>query len=163
TQDVEHGSALVAWNESQKGAPFTVLHISDAVAELSAASATRLTKVGAPVTSYVGTAVDSVDQVVPKLNKYALHFAFLDPYNLAHLPFEIIKKLASLERMDILMHVSLLDLQRNLKKYLTSTKSCPLDTFAPGWREKVGSLRDEKQVRGRVMEHWRGLIKGLGL
>ena len=118
----------------------------------------RLKKNCAPVFSETGSAIETVDRVISKLNPYALHFAFLDPYNLDALPFDVIRKLAGLKHMDILIHVSIQDLQRNLQRYIEKTNS-PLDSFAPGWREHVDISRPSKLVRAKILEHWRGLLK----
>jgi three-Cys-motif partner protein len=103
-----------------------------------------------------------VDKVIADLNPYALHLAFLDPYGLDGLPFDLIRKLAKLERMDILMHISVQDLNRNLRKYIDKPRS-PLDQFAPEWRSTVDIARDDKIVRGKIFEHWRGLLKTIGM
>lgn len=65
-----------------------------------------------------------------RLNAYALHFAFVDPYSLGVLDFDILRKLAKLRRMDMLIHVSVQDLDRNLRKYIAKANSS-LDSFAP--------------------------------
>ena len=60
-----------------------------------------------------------VEQVLAKVNKHAYHFAFLDPFNLGNLSFEVIQKLSRrLKHVDILAHVSVLDLNRNLRRYI---------------------------------------------
>jgi three-Cys-motif partner protein len=89
--------------------------------------------------------------------------AFLDPYNLRALPFDVLRKLAALERMDILVHVSIQDLQRNLRQYINEGEGSPLDAFAPGWRAKVDTTRQDNLVRAKLYEHWRSLIAGLGM
>ena len=80
------------------------------------------------------------------------------PYNLEDLPFDIIRKLAKLNRMDILIHVSIQDLQRNLQRYIESENS-PIDSFAPGWRKQVDVSRSPKMVRAKILEYWRGLLE----
>jgi three-Cys-motif partner protein len=156
---VIHGSPLVAWHQAVDGAAaFTQIHVSDADPKLSAAVEERLKKVHAPVFPETGPATETVDRVISKLDPYALHFAFLDPYNLGDLPFDIIRKLAGLKRMDILIHVSLLDLQRNLQRYIESENS-PLDSFAPSWREHVDVSRAPRMVRAKYLEYWRSLLK----
>jgi len=45
---------------------------------------------GLQPTTFVGAAEQAVQQVASKLDKFALHFAFLDPYNLNDLPFSIL-------------------------------------------------------------------------
>ena len=152
------GSPLVAWHEAvDGGAPFTQIHVADADPQLSAAVEARLRKVGASAFAETGPAAETVNRVISKLDPYALHFAFLDPYNLGDLPFDIIRKLAGLKRMDILIHVSIQDLQRNLRRYIESENS-PLDSFAPGWREHVDVSRAPKLVRAKYLEYWRGLL-----
>ena len=129
---VTHGSPLVAWLESARTkTAFTEVHVADADPRLIAATEARLRREGAPTHPETGTAEQTVTRIVRKLNRHALHFAFLDPYNLAALPFEVIKHLAELKRMDILIHVSLQDLNRNILRYLEAAHS-PVDIFAPG-------------------------------
>lgn len=154
-----HGSPLVAWYESINGnSAFTQVHVADGNPQLSKAVDARLKRIDAPVYAEIGPAIETVDKIVPKLDPYALHFAFLDPYNLGDLPFDIIRKLAGLKRMDILIHVSIQDLQRNLQRYIENRNS-PLDNFAPGWREHVDITRGPKLVRAKILEYWRGLLK----
>lgn len=153
------GSPLLAWREAvDRGAAFTQIHVADANPELSEAVYARLKKVQAPVFSETGPAAETVDRVISKLNPHALHFAFLDPYNLKNLSFDIIRKLAELKRMDILIHVSIQDLQRNLQRYIDG-KNSPLDAFAPGWRTQVDVSRAPNLVRGKILEYWRSLLK----
>jgi three-Cys-motif partner protein len=165
TQDVRPGSPLVAWLESKRDlAPFTEVHVADADPRLISAADARLRREDAPVLSAeFGPAAEIVDRIVARLNPYALHVAFLDPYNLRALPFDVIRKLATLERMDILVHVSIQDLQRNLRLYIAEGQGSPLDTFAPGWRYKVDTTRPDNLVRAKLYEHWRNLIADLGM
>ncbi len=153
-----HGSPLVAWHEAADGsAGFTQIHVADANPQLSEAVDARLKRIHAPVFVETGPATETVDRVVSKLDRHALHFAFLDPYNLKALPFEIIRKLAGLKRIDILIHVSIQDLQRNLQRYIDRENS-PLDVFAPGWRAHVDISRPPKLIRAKFLEYWRGLL-----
>ncbi len=158
-KEIIHGSPLVAWHEAVDcGVAFTQVHVADADSRCKEAVEARLKRVNAPVFAETGPANETVDRVIAKLNPYALHFAFLDPYNLADLPFEIIRKLAGLKRMDILIHVSIQDLQRNLRRYIASDNS-PLDSFAPGWRSEVDTKRSAGLVRAKIFEHWRKLLE----
>jgi three-Cys-motif partner protein len=164
TGEVMAGSPLIVWEESvARKTQFSAVHISDANATLSDAASSRLKAIGAPVSANTGLAEQIVERVIPQLNPYALHFAFLDPYSLSALPFFVIQRLATLERMDILIHVSSQDLNRNLMRYARQANS-PLDRFAPGWKEAVGDLaRSEVLIRGKILEHWRTLLKGIGM
>lgn len=152
------GSPLVAWQESVRSkTPFSQVHIADADPRLVEATTARLRNVGATVEREKGVAEETLTRIMPKLNRFALHFAFLDPYNLESLSFELIRKLATLQRMDILIHVSLQDLNRNLLRYV-ERESSPLDSFAPDWRAHVDDARSLEHVRGKLFEYWRSLV-----
>jgi hypothetical protein len=104
----------------------------------------------------------AVESIIYALNPAGLHFAFLDPYNLESLPFSITQKLAALPKMDLLIHVSVFDLQRNLRRYLDDGRV--LDSFMPGWRDSVDVNRSNQQaIRAGLLQHWRGLIRDLGI
>jgi hypothetical protein len=47
----------------------------------------------------------------------------------------LIRQPAGLNRIDMLIHVSVHDLQRNLRRYANREDST-LDRFAPGWRDR---------------------------
>ena len=161
--EAAHGSALVAWHEGvHGGAPFTQIHVGDADAELLAAVEARLTKVDAPVFAETGLATATADRVIAKLNPYALHFAFLDPYNLKSLPFDVIRKLCRMKRIDILVHVSIQDLQRNLRIYINAERSV-LDAFVPGWRSHIDVSRPDSLIRAKILEYWRSLLQAEGM
>ena len=163
TAEVLDGSPLLAWKTAVEAqAPFSSVFVADANADLCSAPATRLATLNAPVKPHVGEALTVVDSVIAALNPYALHLAFLDPYGLEGLPFVLIQKLAKLEHMDILMHISVQDLNGNLRKYIDMQVS-PLDQFAPKWRSLVDVSRDDKLVRGKIFEHWRGLLRTIGM
>ncbi|MCZ7563083.1 MAG: three-Cys-motif partner protein TcmP [Burkholderiales bacterium] len=163
TTEVIDGSPLVAWRQSfADGVPFTSVHIADAHPQLVEATCIRLKSADASVHEDVGKAASVVDRVIARLDPYGLHFAFLDPYGLKDLPFEVLRRLASLKRMDMLIHVSVLGLQRNLKPFARS-RACALDSFAPGWRSAVDPRHIDANARARVLAHWRDLLRSLGV
>jgi len=163
TQEVIDGSPVVAWLESVRcNAPFSKVLIADHNEQLLKACEARLLKHGAPVVTFFGDAQNTVDALIRQLDPHGLHFILLDPYNLESLSFGIVRKLAALKRADILMHVSAVDLQMNLRLYMSRDTS-PLDSFAPGWRAHVPSSSDDVMVRGKILEHWRNLLKLEGL
>ena len=55
--------------------------------------------------------------IVRKMDLAGLHFAFLDPHNLGALSFDLFQTLSKLKRIDIIVHVSVSDLQRNVDRY----------------------------------------------
>jgi three-Cys-motif partner protein len=155
------GSPLVAFKAAQRsGTKFSELHFNDLDSENVDALRQRIGRLGGAAQFYNEAASTAVDRVTYALNPAGLHFAFLDPYNLESLPFSIIQKLAKLSRMDMLIHVSIFDLQRNLRRYLSEGRV--LDSFMPGWRDAVDVNRGDQAVRTALLRHWLGLIKGLG-
>jgi len=156
------GSAVAAWKISQeKGAPFSEVYVADRDGNRRAATVARLSRLGAPVRELTGEAVNAAAEVARTINPYGLHFAFVDPFNLGALDFRIIQSLATLKRIDMLIHVSAMDLQRNLGINIGADGSA-FDSFAPGWREKVDLARPQQAIRQQVVEYWRDLVAGLG-
>jgi len=158
------GSPLVAHREAQRGGVgFTALHIADLEQAKVDAATQRLNKLQANVHPWVGPATETVHQVLGAISPAGLHIVLLDPFGLEQLPFTVIETLArGLQRVDLLMHVSLMDLQRNFRRYLESS-DCGLDAFCPGWRDKVSDRMTEREARRRVLQLWVGKIRDLGL
>jgi len=156
------GSPLVAYKAAKKSRTnFSELHFNDIDAENVSAVRHRIAKLGGAAKFYNDAAETAVDKIIYALNPAGLHFAFLDPYNLQSLPFSIIEKLARLPKMDLLIHVSIFDLQRNLRRYLDDGRV--LDRFMPGWQETVDTKTTNQQaIRAALLGHWRGLIRNLG-
>jgi len=157
------GGVVSAWKKSlEGGAPFSKIFISDIEDKRREAAAVRLRQLNAPVEDLPGTALEAVQQIVPSLNPYGLHFAFLDPFNLGTLDFGIIRALSTLKRIDILVHVSQMDLQRNLVTNALSKKSA-FDFFSPGWRDKVDIARGNQEIQQQIIHYWRELVANLGV
>lgn len=163
TGELIDGSPMVAWQAGGRhGDQFAEFFLADDAPENVAAAQHRLESRGAKVSAYAGKAEAVVGKVAAALDPYGLHFAFLDPFNLDDLPFSVIEELSRLKRMDLLIHVSAMDLKRNLHVYLDSGPDTPLDRFAPGWRKAVDGRQRNEIVRLGVLEHWKGLISKLG-
>jgi three-Cys-motif partner protein len=160
TNRIIDGSPLVAYNAAQaSGVPFTEIHLNDFDAEKSAAVDKRIRTLGGTPVCYNDPANIAVDKIVAAVNPKGLHFAFLDPYNLEGLSFDIIRKLSKL-KVDLLIHVSVHDLQRNLDDY--SRPDDVLDTFAPGWRDQVDPNQSINSFRAALMDYWLAEIQKLG-
>jgi three-Cys-motif partner protein len=115
------GSPVAAFKKAQGSlAPFTGLHISDADPILLSASEQRLARLQAPVHAEPGPASIALPKIVQKLNPAGLHFAFLDPHNLGTISFDLFEELAKLKRIDVIVHVSLSDIQRNADRYASA-------------------------------------------
>ena len=68
----------------------------------------------------IGLAKDTAAQIANRLSEHGLHLIFLDPFNLEDLPFSVIQTFAAFKYVDMLIHVSAQDLQRNLGRYSAS-------------------------------------------
>ncbi len=158
TEEWVDGSSLVAWKTSREmRAPFSRVFVADIDEERKSAATERLLRDSAPVSQLEGSAVEAAQQFVERANPAGYHFAFIDPYNLGELNFDIFKALLRLKHIDILVHFSLMDFRRNFGIYSESENS-RLDAVAPGWREKVTS--SSPHGRDMFFEHWRTLIAG---
>jgi three-Cys-motif partner protein len=157
------GSPVAAFKKAQGSlAPFTSINISDADPELLATAEKRLSALGAPVRAIPGPASSALPKIVQALNRYGLHFAFLDPHNLGTLSFDLFESLAKLKRIDIIVHVSLSDLQRNADRY-TSGAYDQFDTFASGWRDHVRADMNQNSLRAAIIQYWSDKVMKLGL
>jgi three-Cys-motif partner protein len=158
-----HGGAIIGWQHSRlSDAAFTACLVGDLDAERALACQARLKAFGAPVKSFVGPAEETVDQVLKAIPTGALCLAYLDPYNLQHLDFSIIKKLAKLEYVDFAVHFSTMDLRRNVLMEFNPERA-RFDLTAPGWRDRIDPMAF---VRGDADEaffdYWCSLVKDLG-
>ena len=157
------GSPLVAFNCARDGGvPFSEIHLADTSETSCAAAAERVANAGGAASTYFGRAEDTVVSIVKRLNPYGLHFALLDPYNLQDMPFSTIEVLSQLKRIDLLIHVSAQDLQRNLDSYIKLGDD-RLEQFAPGWRDKIDLNQSQRAIRAALLAHWAAKIAGLGL
>lgn len=157
------GSCLAAWKESVRvGSPFSRVIVADSDEERLSLAEARLRSAGAPVTVVQGRAENTALHIVEGVNPYGLHFAFLDPYNLGAFDFNVIRALADLDRIDMLIHVSRMDLQRNLGFNIGAQQSA-FDAFAPGWRQAVNLGQSQPKIRRDVFEYWRSLVAETGV
>lgn len=156
------GGVVAAWKKSCEGrAPFTQIYIADLDAQRRRAAAERLRRLNAPVIEIDGAAAQAVKEIVTQPNTtHALNLAFLDPFDLANLSFDIIVALASLKRIDMLIHVNQMDLQRNAVSYAVSDESA-FDSFAPGWRDKISIAQSHQALRRQVFQYWREKVAAL--
>jgi three-Cys-motif partner protein len=105
------GSAVSAWKIGQEGrTPFSEILVADIDQIRRTVCVERLRRAGAPVRELNGSAIEAAKETITSVDQYGLHFAFLDPYNLGELDFSIIQTLLQLKRIDMLIHVSVMDL-----------------------------------------------------
>ncbi|MBI4683944.1 MAG: three-Cys-motif partner protein TcmP [Nitrospirae bacterium] len=88
-----------------------------------------------------------INELVETLSQkpYRYHFAFVDPFGPDGLKFETFRKLAKLNKMDILLHFPIGSIKRNLGAWLRS-KSTILDDFlgTDKWRKRIEGLSTDK-------------------
>jgi three-Cys-motif partner protein len=156
------GSPLVAWKESQRTATeFIEVHMCDEQAAFCKIVDQRLTALGAKVKTHPLKADAAARRVARLLEHTAINVAFLDPFNLGDLPFTIIETFSQLRRIDLIVHVSAMDLIRQLPGALAGQLTT-LDNFAPGWRQALGASTNDEEARGKFIEYWLQKTRGLG-
>lgn len=156
------GSAVAAWKKSREdGAPFSHILIADKDAEAVDACRMRLEALGAPVRAFNGDAADVALAIEETPTPYGLNLAFLDPYNI-DLDFEIIRILARVRRMDMMIHLNQMDMQRNLVSLAKEINETRLDRFVPGWRDAIDKGAPRATLEHRIYEYWRQKVRALG-
>jgi three-Cys-motif partner protein len=70
--------------------------------------------------------------------------------------------LAKLKHVDILVHVSVSDLQRNADLYSSEVQR-QFDEFAPEWRKHLSLDANLQSFRAAMIEYWSDLVERLGL
>lgn len=109
------GGSVVAWRQSQASqTPFGKIFVGDIDPTRSKACEARLSALGAPVRRFDGPADETVFEMVKAVPQGALCLVYLDPYNLALLSYPMIKALATLPKVDFIVHFSTMDLKRNV-------------------------------------------------
>jgi three-Cys-motif partner protein len=156
------GGALVAWHQSVASqCSFTSVMVGDLSKLRAHACEARLRAAGAPVQRFDGAAIETVPRMVAAVSQGSLCLAYIDPYNLEHLSFSIIEKLAELPHVDFAVHFSLMDLTRNVDMELDPAR----DRFAgalPGWRDRVPSGTSKTSLAAWFFQDWCNKITGLG-
>lgn len=156
------GGAVVAWRQSVGcGAPFTQMIVGDLAPDRALACEARLSALGAPVERFTGPATVTIKKMRALIpDRSSLTLAYIDPYNLEYLSFEIIKVLADLKHVDLLVHFSTMDLTRNVDLELDDSRA-RFDDAAPGWR-RHSVLTPKSQLPSQFFDYWRGLVINLG-
>lgn len=159
-EQVMDGSALVAATEADKRHSFSEIHVADADAESVSACFERLkSRTQSDLFRYAGPATSTAKQVVSKLNPWGYHVAFLDPYGLDALPFTVVQELARINRMDLIMHISEMDMQRNV---IGKQDLRMLEAFAPGAAAAIDLSQSAFNLKLQIIAHWKELLKQLG-
>lgn len=163
TGEMVDGGCVAAWRKSvASGAPFSKMILGDIDEDRLALAKSRLERLGAPVVALAGAAAETAPLAIQECPVGALNFAYLDPYSLGTLDFTIISTLAKLYRIDVMVHVSQMDLQRNFDRNSLKDRSA-LDAFAPGWRKEVDTSSTQRTSRQAYFEYWKRLVQSTGI
>ena len=157
-----HGGALIAWHQSIKSqCNFTKVIVGDIDEQKLEACRIRLQNAGANVSAFIGSAKETVPEMIKAIPSGSLCLAYLDPYNLKYLSFSIIKALAALPKIDFVVHFSLMDLNRNIDIELGERDR--FSDASPDWkiREKKESI-SKANLGTWFFNDWTNLIKQLG-
>jgi three-Cys-motif partner protein len=156
------GGAIVAWRALAATAPFTRMLVGDIAEERASACQQRLAALGASAVAFPGPALATVKNMVASVPRRSLCMAYIDPYNLRLLDFEILRTLATLEKLDLAINFSVMDLHRNVDMELDPTRA-GFDAAAPGWRDQPWARTSNLAgVAGNLFNYWCELVKGLG-
>ncbi len=155
------GGCTLAARTLATHAPFTAMMVGDIDADRADASRRRLEAIGAPAQAFAGPALETVPKMVAAVPKGALCFAYLDPYNLELLDFELLRELSRL-KVDLAINFSTMDLIRNVEAEFDPDRA-RFDGTAPGWRTdaEIRSL-SRQSVPVAFFRYWRRLVEGLG-
>lgn len=157
------GGAVVAWRESLAGGfPFTRMLVGDLEGAKARACAARLQALGAPADAFEGPASETLPRMLAQVPRGpTLCMAYLDPFNLEHLSFDLFERLAQL-RCDVLAHFSLMDLARNVDMELDPDRA-RFDAAAPGWRQQPWAATSAKaSLIVPFFAYWQQQVQGLG-
>ena len=106
--------------------------------------------------------MDTVPKMVAAIPQGALCFAYLDPYNLELLTFELLSTLARLKKVDLAINFSTMDLARNAELEFDSDRR-RFDGTAPGWQEVPAIAQSSKaNMPVEFFKYWCTLVQSLG-
>jgi len=161
THEIMDGGVLAAAKEAGRHTPFSQIVIADMDQAMLAACQARLESAGYDrIRAFLGPAAETARRAVDACDPEGLHLAYLDPFSIHALPFEVIKRVGEgLKRADLFIHFSVMDFKRNLVQMQGDGR---LETFAPRWQSAIKGHVGVEELRRVVFEHWLGLIRGLG-
>lgn len=147
------GSPLVAL--AQAAAPFTNVILCDIEAENVDALRARVANAGKHADIVDGDCNDLIDKIVAKIPRYGFNVALIDPYAASHLKFETVAKLASVGRMDLIIHFPLMAIKRNFSEH------AHIEQFLGLPRANWGIDENPENVI-KLIEVYRGQLERLG-
>lgn len=166
--EVVLGSPLIAL---QTRFPFTHYFFSDLEESNTSALTSRCT--ASPYNDRVtirtgdcNTLVEEVVEVIGRVGRSSLNLAFLDPQGL-ELRWETVRKLASLQRMDLIINYPQNALVRNMKQAAHAAEDTAVDRFFGGreWRTVYLNWENGPHVGGihrHMIDFYKHKLQSLG-
>jgi three-Cys-motif partner protein len=112
TQEFIAGSPIVALDHASK--PFSRVVAIDLDSENVSALRSRTAKYGERAEVIQGDCNEVIGEAVGRLPEQGLNLALIDPYGLEPLRFDTLRVLASVRRMDLIVHFPVADMKRNI-------------------------------------------------
>ena len=132
--------AMVAWRQSQiSNTAFDQVLVGDFDRSKLDACQARLEAVGCKVKAFHGKAEDTVNEMIRQVPPRSLCLVYIDPYNLSLLSYQMLKTLASLPKVDFVVHFSTMDWLWNTAN-ATNPANPRLDEVSPGWRDRLAGV-----------------------
>jgi three-Cys-motif partner protein len=111
--EVIDGTPLIALKRDR--APFSRVVLCDLDPQNAAALRQRTKEFGDRVVISEGDCNEKIGEILEQVPAGGLNFAFIDPFNLDAIRKETLDALASVKKMDLLIHFSTMDFKRNVR------------------------------------------------
>lgn len=98
-----------------------------------------------------------IDEVMKQVPPYGLNLALVDPFGLKALKFSTLGKLASVKRMDLIIHFPTGDIKRNLVQDGKTAHWLNEALGTNAWRDRLPGKTDVKTLVDVLTEQLRGL------
>jgi three-Cys-motif partner protein len=114
TGTIIDGSPLIAAKHTTQR--FSKLIFVDLAPENCQALEQRVNAAGRSAKIIHGDCNDKIGEVISEIPPHGLNIALVDPYGLIPLSFETLRRLASVKRMDLVIHFPTMDIKRNFDR-----------------------------------------------
>ena len=156
TGDFHDGSPMIAANH--EASPFTDLVFCDIDPQNASALRARASQAPGRATVIEGDSNEVISDVMRHVPKWGLNIALVDPFALSALKFSTLAQLASVERMDLVIHFPMGDIKRNLWQHESSQHNMDEALGTSRWRSIAKGPGDA----ARLIDVFREQLQTLG-